>query len=120
MSELPRRYVIKEAVTDGKTYTVPNGMSSRFNECYIHLQFFSDAKFENEVRPTGGTAKIQLSPDGSNFYDLDAGGTIDLSTMYDPSYTIPSASNPATDGSITLTSLVGTDINYFKATFERF
>lgn len=120
MSELPRRYVIKDAVVDGKTYKVPNGMSSRFKECYIHLQFFSDEKFENEVRPTGGTAKIQLSPDGSNFYDLDAGGTIDLSTMYSPSYTIPSAASPAEDGSITLTSVVGTNVNYFKATFERF
>lgn len=120
MSDLPQRYVIKAAVVDGTTYKTPHGMSSRYDKCYIGLQFFSDEKQETEVKPTGGSAKIQLSPDGTNFYDLDVGGTIDLATMYDPDYTLPSATQPALDGSITLTGVTGTDINFFKVTFARF
>lgn len=120
MPDLPQRYVIKGAVVDGQTVKTPHGMSSRYDKCYISLQFFSDEKQENEVKATGGSAKVQLSPDGTNFYDLDVGGTIDLATMYDPDYTIPSATQPAVDGSITFTGVTGKDTNFFKATFARF
>lgn len=120
MSDIPARYLIREAVVNGKTFNIPNGMSNRYDKCYIGLLFFSDKKMLNEVKPTGGTAKIQLSPDGSNFYDLDEGGTIDLATMYDPSYTLPSAQHPAVDASVLFTGVTGTDINYFKATFMRY
>lgn len=119
MSELPKRYVIKDAIANGPIFTVDGGMSHRFNECYFNIQFFSDSEYKTEVKPASGTVKLQLSPDGSNFYDLDAGGTIDVATMYDPDFTLPNAQQPALDAKVTLTSIANT-ATHFKATLVRY
>ncbi|CAM0039993.1 hypothetical protein VPHK404_0063 [Vibrio phage K404] len=119
MSELPKRYVIKDAIANGPDFTVDGGMSHRFNECYFNIQFYSDSDYKTEVKPASGTVKLQLSPDGTNFYDLDTGGTIDVSTMYDPSYTLPSAAQPALDAKVSLTSIAST-ATHFKATLVRY
>lgn len=119
MSELPKRYIIQDAIANGPSFTVDGGMSHRYDKCYFHIQFFSDSDYKTEVKPASGTVKLQLSPDGSNFYDLDTGGTIDVSAMYDPSYTLPNAQQPAVDAKVTLTAIANT-ATHFKATLERY
>lgn len=119
MSEFPRRYVIKGAIADGPNFTVDGGMSSRYDKTYFNIQFFSDPDFSIEVKPASGTVKLQLSPDGSNFYDLDVEGTIDVANMYDPGFTMPNAMQPAVDAKVTLTTIAST-ATHFKATLTRY
>lgn len=119
MSELPKRYVITDAIANGPDFTVPGGMSHRYNQCYFNIQFYSDSDYKTEVKPASGTVTLQLSPDGSNFYDLDVGGTVDVSTMYDPDFTLPNAQQPAVDAKISLAS-IAVNATHFKATLVRY
>ncbi len=120
MSEFPRRYVIQGETKIGQIYSVDGQMSSAYNELYFHIQFFSDEAMTKEVRPNSGTVEIQTSPDGSNFYNLDVGGSIDLSQMYAETFTITSAQGPAADLRL---EFLGVDVSaapYFKAYIERY
>lgn len=120
MSEFPRRYVIQGETKIGQVYSVDGQMSSAYNELYFHIQFFSDEAMTQEVRPSAGSVDIQTSPDGSNFYNLDVGGEIDLSQMYLETFTITSAQGPAVDLRIKFLGLKVSDAPYFKAYIERY
>ncbi|AHI61213.1 hypothetical protein vBVpaS1601_65 [Vibrio phage vB_VpaS_1601] len=120
MSEFPRRYVISGETKIGKVYSVDGKMSTAYNELYFHIQFFSDEAMTQEVRPSAGTIEIQTSPDGSNFYNLDVGGSISLASMYDPTFTLTSAQGPTADLRLEFLGVDVASAPYFKACVERY
>ena len=118
MSEFPCRYVVSGTV-DALEHTVEKGMSSRYEKLFFNIQFFSDEKLKTEVKPSIGEIVVLLSPDGSNFYEMMVAKTIDIVTMYQHAYMLPSAEGPVIAASIKFSN-VDAAAKYFKANFVRY
>lgn len=58
---------------DGDHYTQDTGMSADYMTAIVYLEFFSDAKGQDQVTPTAGTVKVTGAPVGETYLEPSNG-----------------------------------------------
>ena len=115
MKQRTEQHVLTGVVANG-TYTLTGRMSSALSITHLAYIEFLDAGGA-VVAPVAGTAQVQLSPNGTLFFDMGSDATFDVLTADDAAWPVPNSIGLAVSSRIILSGINAGTAATFKAVF---